>query len=171
MFLPHFLLVPSKTWSIQSQLHPDLCPYSQDPRTWRIPSVFCSDFVLLLLILNLWWSVHWLHIQYDKCTRRNWPELVHCPVMKEINEIASWMTLESSEIKNFLSWWISTILIFSCCLRLLPSCSSIHHRTNIESTQIWFRISSFSLQNSIAPSSSRGRWPLRRRVLNCFDTG
>ena len=28
-----------------------------------------------------------------------------------------------------------SIEIFSCCLRLLPSCSSIHHQTNIESTQ------------------------------------
>ena len=26
---------------------------------------------------------------------------------------------------------------FSCCLRLLPFCSSIHHQTNIESTQIY----------------------------------
>ena len=53
-----------------------------------------------------------------------------------INGIASWMTLKSSKVKNF-SWRIGTILIlFSCCLRLLPSCSSIHHQTNIESTQI-----------------------------------
>ena len=29
------------------------------------------------------------------------------------------------------------IEIFSCCLRLLPPCSSIHHQTNIESTQIY----------------------------------
>ena len=30
-----------------------------------------------------------------------------------------------------------SIEIFSCCLRLLPSCFSIHHQTNIESTQIY----------------------------------
>ena len=29
-----------------------------------------------------------------------------------------------------------SIEIFSCCLRLLPSCSSTHHQTNIESAQI-----------------------------------
>ena len=28
------------------------------------------------------------------------------------------------------------IEIFSCCLRLLPLCSSIHHEINIESIQI-----------------------------------
>ena len=28
-----------------------------------------------------------------------------------------------------------SIEMFSCCLRLLPSCSSVHHQTNIESTQ------------------------------------
>ena len=27
-----------------------------------------------------------------------------------INKIASWLTLKSSEVKNFLSWWISRIL-------------------------------------------------------------
>ena len=29
------------------------------------------EFVLPLLILNLWWSANWLHIQYDKSTRWN----------------------------------------------------------------------------------------------------
>ena len=43
--------------------------------------------------------------------------------------IASCMTLKSSEIKNFLSWWISTILK-SCLvgLRLWPSYSSTFHQ-------------------------------------------
>ena len=52
-----------------------------------------------------------LHIQRDKCTRRNRPELVHCPAIR-INKIASWMTLKSSEIKNF-SWRISAILKYA----------------------------------------------------------
>ena len=44
----------------RSKLHPDLCvPCSLDPQTWRIPSVCCSIFVLLVSILNSWWSVNW----------------------------------------------------------------------------------------------------------------
>ena len=35
----------------------------------------------------------------------------------------------------------------------------------------WFRRWSFNLQNSIAPSSSRGNCPCRRRVFNLFATG
>ena len=49
------------------------------------------------------------------------------------------------------------IEIFSCCLRLLPFYSSTFHLTNVESTQIRSEEKSFNLQNSIAPSSSRGR--------------
>ena len=80
MLLPCFMHVLCKTRFIPSQLHPDLCvPCSLDPQTWRIPSVFCSNFVLLVSILNSRWSVNWLHIRYDKCTRRNLSELVHCP--------------------------------------------------------------------------------------------
>ena len=47
------------------------------------------------------------------------------------------MTLKSSEGKefSFLTDQYS-IEIVSCCLRLMPSCSSIHHQTNTESTQI-----------------------------------
>ena len=37
--------------------------------------------------------------------------------------------------------------------------------------RVLFRRKSFILQNLIAPSSSRCRWPWRRRVLSCFDTG
>ena len=39
--------------------------------TSRILSVFCSNFVLPVSILNSWWSVNWVHIRCDKCTRRN----------------------------------------------------------------------------------------------------
>ena len=47
---------------------------------------------------------------------------------------------------------------------------------HISSDQCWeysnsFRRSSFSLQNSIAPSSSRGNCPCRRRVPSLFATG
>ena len=50
-----------------------------------------------------------------------------------------------------------TIEIFSCFLRLLPLYSSTSHQTNGESTQIRSEDNLFNLQNSIAPSSSRGR--------------
>ena len=82
------------------------------------------------------------------------------------------MTLKSSEIKNFLSWRTSTILV-----SFLVSSSSSHfhsstfHQTNIENSQIRSEDNLFSLQNSIAPSSSRGGLPWRRRVLSRFDTG
>ena len=49
--------------------------------------------------------------------------------------------------------------------------SSTFHQTNVESAQNRSEDNSFNLQNSIAPSSSRGRSPWRRRVLSCFDTG
>ena len=45
--------------------------------------------------------------------------------------------LEELEGKQFLVLTGQyNIEIFYCCLRLLPSCSFIHHQTNIESTQI-----------------------------------
>ena len=61
--------------------------------------------------------------------------------------------------------------MFSCCLRLLPYCSSIHHQTNFWECSNLFRRSSFSLQNWIAPSSSRSNSPCRRRVFSLFATG
>ena len=52
---------------ITSESYPDLCVLcSQDPQTWRIPSVFCSNYVLPISILNSWWSVNWSHIKCDK---------------------------------------------------------------------------------------------------------
>ena len=49
------------------------------------------------------------------------------------------------------------IEIFSCFLRLLPLYSSTFHQTNVESAPIRSEHNPFILQNSIAPSSSRGR--------------
>ena len=91
---------------------------------------------------------------------------------RRINGIASWMTLKSSEIKEFLVLTSQyNIEIFSCCLRLLAL--MLFH---ISSDQCWefsksFRRLSLNLQNSIAPSSSRGFWPWRRRVVSLFATG
>ena len=36
---------------------------------------------VVLPILNLWWSVNWLHIRFDTCTRRNCSGLTHCPAV------------------------------------------------------------------------------------------
>ena len=45
--------------------------------------------------------------------------------------------LEELESKEFLVLTDGySIEIFSCCLRLLPSCTSIHHQTHIENAQI-----------------------------------
>ena len=77
-----------------------------------------------------------MHIQYDKCTRRNCLELTHCRVVKDqwdcvLND------LEKLGDKGFL---VLTSQYknenFSCCLRLLPFYSSTFHQTNAESSQI-----------------------------------
>ena len=77
-----------------------------------------------------------MHIQYDKGTRRNCPELTYCPVVKDqwdcvLND------LEELGDKEFLVLMEQYIIeIFSCCLRLLPSCASTYHQTKIENAQI-----------------------------------
>ena len=99
-------------------------------------SVPAQNFVLPLSILNWRWSVNWLHIQCDKCIWRNCLELPHCPVMKDQWDCVM-NDLEELRGKEFLVLTDQcSIEIFSCCLRLLPSCSSIHHQTNIKSAQI-----------------------------------
>ena len=80
------------------------------------------------------------------------------------------MTLKSSEIKNFLSWWISTILKSFPCFLHLPAVQLFHISHQCREFSNSFRRHSFHLQNSIAPSSSRSRSPWRRGVLSCFLT-
>ena len=97
-------------------------------------SVFCSNFVLLISILNSWWSVNWLHILYNKCTRRNRSELINCPVMKDqwdcvLND------LEELGGKEFLLTSQHNIEKFSCFLRLLSLYSSTFHQINVEIAQ------------------------------------
>ena len=82
------------------------------------------------------------------------------------------MSLKSSEIKNFLSWWISTILksflvASASCHLVLPYIV----RPILRMLSNLFRRSSSNLQNSIAPSSSRGNSPCRRRVFINFASG
>ena len=77
-----------------------------------------------------------MHIQYDKWTRRNCPELTHCLealdqwdcVLNDLEELGDKESLVLTGQYN--------IEIFSCCLRLLPSCSSTYPQTNVESAQI-----------------------------------
>ena len=118
---------------LSGRLSQDLCVLcSWDSQAWRILSVFCSNFVLPVSILNSWWSVNWLHIRCDKCTRRNRSELIHCPVMKYqwdcvLND------LEELGGKEFLVLMDRySIEICSCFLLLLPLCSSTFHQTNVE---------------------------------------
>ena len=143
-------------------LHRDLCvPCSLDPQPWRILSVFpCLNFVLPLSILNVWWSANWPHIRCGKCSRRNRSELIHCPVMKD-----QWDCVLNG-LDGSVQYW--NLFLFPP-----PFAIVLFH---FSSDQCWdctrsFRRYSFTLQNSIAPPSSRGRRPCRRRVLSCFDTG
>ena len=152
-------------WSNQALV--DLCdPYSCDSQTWRIPSVFCSNCPPavnpeFMMECNL--TAHAIMINVLKEIVRN----QHVVLKSRNNGIASWMTFKSSEIKN-LSWRTNTGLNVWLCLRLLPSCSSIHHQTNIESTRIY---------SESYLSVSRIRWPTSRcnspcrRVFILFATG
>ena len=117
---------------LPSQLSLDLCVLcSLDPQTWRILSAFCSNFVHPVSILNSWWSVNWLHIRCHKWTRTNCSE-------NTLSCNDGWMGLRPE-------WpWRGRILvlmdqynieIFSCCLRLLPFCSSTFRQTNVEIAQ------------------------------------
>ena len=84
MFLPYFLLVPSKTRCIQVNLMWIFMFLVHGIRReeYRLSSAqILSSW--LVSILNSWWSVNWLHILCDKCKRRNSVELLQCPVMKD----------------------------------------------------------------------------------------
>ena len=117
-------------WS--NQVHTDLCDsWPWYSRLSRKPYVLpCLNFVLPVSILYLWWNVNWLHIQCDKYTRWNCSDLTHCPVVKDhwdcvLND------LEELGDKEFLVLTSQyNVEIFSCCLRLLPFCSSKFHQTN-----------------------------------------
>ena len=89
-----------------------------------------------------------------------------------INGIASWITLKSSEIKNFLSWWI-TVQYWNIFLFPPPPAILLFHISSdqrLECSNL-FQRSSFSLQNSIAPSSSQSNSQSRRGVFSLFATG
>ena len=74
-----------------------------------------------------------------------------------INGIASWMTLKSWRVSAVLKYF----LVASASCHLAQPTSSDQHW---EHSNLFWR-SSFSLQDSIAPSSSRGSSPCRRRVF------
>ena len=59
--------------------------------------------------------------------RRNRPELIHCPAMKEQLD-----SLKSSDKEYLVLMDQYNIEIFSCCLRLLPLYFSTFHPTNVE---------------------------------------
>ena len=121
---------------LPSRFSQDLCVlHPKDPQARRIPSVFpCTNFVLPISILNLWWSVNWLHIQQHKCTRWNRSELTHRPVMKDqwhcvLNDLE-----ELGDKESLLKNQYNTEIYF-CFLLLLPWCSSTIHQTNVENAQ------------------------------------
>ena len=112
--LMHFQLimfVPCKTWCGQVKLlrilviHVHGIHGCKENRLSFLAQMLSSRYQ----ILNSWWRITWLHIQHDKCTRRNCQELTHCPAVED-QWIASWMTLKSSKVKNFSSWRVSPVL-------------------------------------------------------------
>ena len=74
----------------------------------RISVILIQHIVLLVSRINLW-----------DCVLND---------LEELEELGCKEFLVLTDQHN--------IEIFSCCLRLLPSCSSTHHQTNAESTQI-----------------------------------
>ena len=135
MFLPRFLLVPSKTrciqvtfiWIFVFLVH---LIHRREEYCLSVFQILSS----LVSILNSWWNVNWLHIRCDKCTRRNRPELIHCLVMKD-----QWncvlKDLEELGGKEFLMKDQYNTEIFSCFLLHLQLCSSTFHQTNVENAQ------------------------------------
>ena len=144
--------------------------YSLFIRSTIVKNTVCLliKFVLPVSILNSWWSVSWLHIRCEKCTRRNCSEFTHCPVMKDQwNSVLN--DLEELGDKEFLVLMDQyNIKIFSCFLRLSPLYTSTFHHTNVEIAQNRSEDNPFLLQNSIAPSSSRGRWPWTKKSTQSF---
>ena len=167
MSFPRFLLVPCKTWCGKVNLVRIFVFLVQ-----RIHSrtEYCLSFLAQILSsLNLRWSVNWLHIRRDKRTRRNRPELTHCPV--DTDQWDSVLNdLEECGDKEFLVLMDQyNIEIWSKSSRLLPFYSPTFQAQCREFSNS-YRRQCFNLQNSTAPSSSRGRSPWRRRVLSRFDT-
>ena len=144
------------------------CPW--DPLAERILSVCCSNFVLPVSTLNWWWNVNWLHIQYDQCTRRNCPEITLSCSVGSMGLRPEWPWRAR---RSRISCPDGSVQCWKIFLFPPPFAILLFH---ISSDQYWeysnsFRRSSFSLQNSIATSSSRGNSPCRRRVCSVFATG
>ena len=168
---PRFLLVPCLTWFGQVKLVRIVVflVHGIHIRKEYYLSFPSLNFILPVSILTLWWSVNWLHIQYDKCTRRNCQELPHCPVVKDqwdcvLNDLEELGDKEFLVLTESLQYWNIFFLP-------PPPAILLFH---ISSDQCWefsnsFRRQSSNLQNSVAPSSSGGKWPWRRRAVSRFD--
>ena len=170
MFLPYFLLVPSKTRCIQDNyiwIFVILIHRIHGCEEYRLS--FCSNFVLLVSILNWWWKENWLHIRCDKCTRRNCSEFIHCPKMKDQWDCVL-NVLEEHEDKSFVVEMDQyNIEIFSICFRLLSLYSSTFHQTNVEIAQYHSEDIPWISRIQLLTFFSNGT-PWRRRVLSRFDT-
>ena len=110
---------------------------------------------------------------------KNRPESVHCLVMKDqwdcvLNDFEE---LEGTEFLVLTGQ--CSIEIFYCCLRLLPCCSSIHHQTNIESTNLFWIFCSPEFDRSIifsryTPMTKKidqflGHWVIGERTFLWFN--
>ena len=113
--------------------------FEEEEKSLKISKQLKVFWVLLQLWIGLktqilpssWWSVH---IQYDKCIRKNSPESAHCLVVKDqqhcvLNDLEE---LGGTELLLMNQYNTET---FSCFRLLLPWCSSTFLQTNVESAQ------------------------------------
>ena len=119
---------------VKSSLYGSLCSLSMGfTAVQNTVCLLAQNFVLPVSILNWWWNVNWLHIRYDKCTRRNRSELIHCPWMKDRWDCVLNDLEEELGGKEFLvlvdRYNIETFLVSSAFLPLYSSTYQCWDRT------------------------------------------
>ena len=145
----HFSLLRCKKWSVKSNFF-NLGVFFQ----WGFSDI--KNTVCLSLLgfyppaINLEIVMVWID---STSTEINAPEeIVREQYKWRITRISSWMTLQSSKIKNFCPDGSGQ------CLRLLPSRSAIHHQTN-ENTQLCY-------ENNLSISRIRSPHLLLEMILH-----
>ena len=144
------------------------------------------NYIQISVFLVQWihrWSVNWLHILCDECTRRNRSEKYNVLKWKN-NEIATWMTLKSSEIHKLTSWSIKTILIHLLVSSAFRQCTLPHFIRPMLSAQIcseekillspeFNRSIIFSKKTTMTKKSTQffWHWIIGGRIILWFNIG
>ena len=137
MFLPCFMHVACKTRSFQVDRLRILVFL-----IYRIykQKEYCLSFAQILTSWYQTWIDDGMSIDCTSDVMNVLEETVRnndIVLKRRINKIASWMTLKSSEVKNF-SWRISTILkYFLVSSSSCPAASSTFRQTNVENKLFW----------------------------------